>query len=534
MAETDVIRTPDQRVRVFVSSTLHELTAERQAVRDAVTRLRLVPVLFELGARPRPPRPVYRAYLAQSQVFVGIYWQSYGWVGPGEQVSGLEDEYRSSAGLPRLVYVKSPAPERDPRLTQMLAGIRDEAEVSYQHFSDAAELQQQVENDLAVLLSERFELARHGEGAADEAPLAGAFPVPATPLVGREQETAAVEDLIVQEGVRLVTLTGPGGVGKSRLMVEAARRLGPGFADGARFVALASVSEAGLVAAAIAAGLGLNTSAGPLIADLESYLRPRRLLLALDNFEQVTGAAPLLAELLGAAPGLVVLATSRTVLRLSGEHEFPVPPLPVPPAGPDRDPADLQRYASVSLFAERAHAVAPGFELTSANAGAVAEICRRLDGLPLAIELAAARVRLLPPQALASRLGQRFSVLTGGARDLPERQRTLRNTLGWSYGLLSASEQALFARLGVFAGPFSLPAAEAVCAPDEGQASRPGQVVDTLGSLVESSLVRAETRGGEPRFSLLETIREYALERLADGGDWVQAHDRHAAYYQAL
>ena len=533
MAETDVIRTPDQRVRVFVSSALQEVAAERRAVRDAVTRLRLVPVMFELGARPHPPRPVYRAYLAQSQVFVGIYWQSYGWVAPGEQISGLEDEYRLSAALPRLIYVKSPAPDRDPRLARMLARIKDEGSLSYQHFSDPAGLQQLVENDLAVLLSERFEMTRPGEGAADEAPLAGALPVPATPLLGREQETAAVDELVTGEGVRLVTLTGPGGVGKSRLMVEAARQLGPGFADGARFVALASVSAADLVAAAIAAGLGLNTSAGQLNTDLESYLRPRRLLLALDNFEQVMGAAPLLAELLGAAPGLVVLATSRTVLRLSGEHEFPVSPLPVPPAGPGRDPADLQRYASVSLFVERAHAVAPGFELTDANAGAVAEICRRLDGLPLAIELAAARVRLLPPQALASRLDQRFSLLTGGARDLPERQRTLRNTLDWSYGLLPDGEQALFARLGVFAGPFSLPAAEAVCAPGEGQAGGPGQVMETLGSLVDSSLVGAETRGGEPRFSLLETIRDYALERLA-GGDWVPAHDRHAAYFQAL
>ena len=534
MAETDMIRTPDQRVRVFISSTLQELAAERQAVRDAVTRLRLVPVMFELGARPHSPRPVYRAYIAQSQVFVGIYWQSYGWVAPGEQVSGLEDEYRLSAGLPQLIYVKSPAPERDPRLAQMLARIRDEGDVSYQHFADPAELQQRVENDLAVLLSERFEMTRSGEGGADEVPLAGAVPVPATPMLGREEESAAVEELVAGEGVRLVTLTGPGGVGKSRLMVEAARRLGPGFADGARFVELASVSAADLVAAAIAAGLGLNTSAGRLTADLESYLRPRRLLLALDNFEQVMGAAPLLAHLLGAAPGLVVLVASRTVLRLSGEHEFPVSPLPVPPAGVGRDPADLQRYASVSLFVERAHSVAPGFELTDANAAAVAEICRRLDGLPLAIELAAARIRLLPAQALASRLDQRFSLLTGGARDLPERQRTLRNTLDWSFDLLPAGEQALFARLGVFAGPFSLPAAEAVGAPDEGQANGRGQVLETLGSLVDSSLVRAETRGGEPRFSLLETIRDYARERLAGGGDWVQAHDRHAAYFQAL
>jgi predicted ATPase len=530
-----MIRTPDQRVRVFVSSTLQELAAERRAVRDAVTSLRLVPVMFEMGAQPYPPRPVYRAYLAQSQVFVGIYWQSYGSVAPGEEVSGLEDEYRLSAGLPRLIYVKSPAPDREPRLAEMLARIRDEGDVSYQRFSDPAELPQLVGNDLAVLLSERFEMSRSREVAADDAPLAGALPAPATPLLGREREAAAVEDLVVREGARLVTLTGPGGVGKSRLAVEAARRLGPGFADGVRFVELASVSSADLVAAAVATGLGLTTTGGKLVADLESYLRARQLLLVLDNFEQVVGAAPLLAELLGAAPGVVVLVTSRVVLRLSGEHEFPVPPLPVPPAGSSPDPEELQRYASVGLFLQRAHAAAPGFELTGGNAEAVAEICRRLDGLPLAIELAAARVRLLPPPALLARLDHRFSLLTGGARDLPERQRTLRNTLDWSYGLLSASEQALFARLGVFASPFSLTAAQAVGAdsPDQGLATAPGPVLDTLGSLVDSSLVQADTRGGEPRFALLETIREYALERLGDG-DGREAYDRHAAYFLAL
>jgi predicted ATPase len=333
--------------------------------------------------------------------------------------------------------------------------------------------------------------------------------------------------------VRLVTLTGPGGVGKSRLMLEAARRLGPGFADGVRFVELAAVSAADLVAPAIATGLGLTTSAGRLTADLQAYLRPRRLLLAVDNFEQVIGAAPLLSELLAAAPGLVMLVTSRAVLRLSGEHEFAVPPLAVPPAGAALDPGQLRAYASVDLFTERAHAADPGFELTGGNAGAVAEICRRLDGLPLAIELAAARARLLPSQALLARLDQRFSLLTGGAQDLPQRQQTLRNTLDWSFGLLPAAEQGLLARLGVFAGSFSLAAAEAVGAgsPDQDQA---GPVMDTLGALVDSSLVRAQTGGGEPRFALLETIREYALDRLGEGDDWVPAHDRHAAYFLAL
>jgi predicted ATPase len=226
--------------------------------------------------------------------------------------------------------------------------------------------------------------------------------------------------------------------------------------------------------------------------------------------------------------------TSRTVLRLSGEHEFPVPPLPVPPIGADGDATQVQRCASVHLFVERAQAASAGFELTSGNAGAVAEISRRLDGLPLAIELAAARVRLLPPQALLARLDDRMGLLTGGPRDLPERQQTLRNTLDWSFGLLSAREQALFARLGVFAGTFDLPAAEAVGAAGPADPGRAGHVMDTLGSLVDNSLVQPQVRDGEPRFGLLETIREYALERLRDGADWREAHDSHAAYFLAL
>jgi predicted ATPase len=538
MGRTDVIRTPDQRVRVFVSSTLQELSAERQAVRDAVMRLRLVPVMFELGARPHPARQVYRDYLAQSQVFVGVYWQSYGWIAPGEQISGLEDEYLLAKGLPRLIYVKSPAPEREPELAAMLARIENDGGVSYQRFVDASELQGLVENDLAVLLSERFELTRLHDAGAAKAPLAGALPVPVTPLVGRDQETAAVEELVRGEGVRLVTLTGPGGIGKSRLAVEVAYRLAPGFADGARFVELAAVRAAELVAAAIATGLGLSTSGGRLLPDLKAYLGPRRLLLVLDNFEQVTAAAPLVAELLGAAPGLVVVVTSRAVLRLTGEHEFTVPAFPVPPMGAVPEAAAIQQFASVRLFVERARAAAAGFELTSENAGAVAEICRRLDGLPLAIELAAAKVRILPPQALLARLADRMGLLTGGARDLPERQRTLKNTLDWSFGLLSAGEQALLARMGVFAGTFDLAAAEAVngdaSAPDVAAPSRPEPVMDTLGSLVDNSLVRTVAQGVEPRFALLEIIREYTLDRLRDSGEWDQAHDRHAAYFIAL
>src|SRR5262252_2495507 len=421
----------------------------------------------------------------------------------------------------------------------MLARIRDDADVSYQLFSDPGQLRGLVENELAVLLSERFQAAQPrsgGPGDARGAPPAGPLPVPATPLVGRDRDAATIRDLVVGEGVRLVTLTGPGGVGKSRLAVEVAGRLEPGFADGVRFADLTTVPAAELVAPTVAAALGLNTSGAEVISDVMGYLRSRRLLLVLDNFEQVMDAAPLVADLLAAAPGLVVLVTSRRVLRLSGEHEVQVPTLPVPDAAAGSRAAMVRRYPAVQLFVERARAVAPGFGLISGNAAAVSEICRRLDGLPLAIELAAARVKLLPPQALLTRLDDRMGLLTGGALDLPERQRTLRTTLDWSFGMLPAGQQALFARLGVFAGAFGLPAVEAIyndaAAADP---SRAGQVMDILGALVDCSLVRPETRGGEPRFRLLDTVREYALARLReDGGDWREAHDRHAAYFLAL
>jgi len=544
VGEPGVIRTPDQRVRVFVSSALQELAPERQAVRDAVTRLRLVPVMFELGARPHPAQQVYRDYLAQSQIFIGLYWQSYGWVAPGADTSGLEDEYLLSAGMPRLIYIKSPAPQREPRLTEMLARIRGDADFSYQYFPDADELRGMVENDLAVLLSERFEIARSGAmtGAAagamagTEVAPARALPVPPTPLIGRERAAAAVEDLVVDEGVRLVTLTGPGGIGKSRLAVEAAQRLMPRFRDGARFVELSAVQAEG-VADAIALALRMNTSGANLSSDVESYLRTRQVLLVLDNFEQAMGAASLVANLLSAAPDLVALVTSRSVLRLSAEHEFPVPALAVPDTGAtDVDVAG--RYAAVRLFAERARAVVPGFELTAANIDAVTEICRRLDGLPLAIELAAARVKLLPPQELLARLGDSLGLLTGGARDLPVRQRTLRNTLDWSFSLLAPAEQALFTRLGVFAGPFDLGAVQAVTGPAGAEAAGPDQdwqVVETLEALVDSSMVQLQTGLSDPRFILLDTLRQYALERMRDtDGEWREAHERHAAYYAAL
>lgn len=526
------IHTPDQRLRVFVSSTLKELGAERKAVQGAVTRLRLTPVMFEESARPHPPRQLYRAYLAQSQVFVGVYWESYGWVAPGEEVSGLEDEYRLSGDRPKLIYVKAPAPEREPRLEEMLARVRDDDRASYKSFSTPTELRRLVENDLAVLLSERFETVRPQETTPSVGVPAGALPVPPTPLIDREREAEAVSASLLQDDVRLVTLAGPGGVGKSRLALEVAAQLAPRFRDGVRFVELAPITDPAFVAASLARALGLRESGGqPLTEDLKAYLRGRQMLLLLDNFEQVAEAAPLLAELLAAAPDVKALVTSRTVLHLSGERGFAVPPLALPDKGSGGGLERLAQVGAVRLFVERAQAAQPGFELTSENAPAVAEIVRRLDGLPLALELAAARVRLLPPQALLARLGNRLGLLTGGARDLPERQRTLRNTVAWSYSLLGPDEQRLFARLGVFVGSFDLEAAEALYA--GGPAGSP-DFLEVLEKVIDESLVRQEDRGGEPRFRMLGIIREYALETLRETPDWREAHDRHAEHYLAL
>ena len=344
--------------------------------------------------------------------------------------------------------------------------------------------------------------------------------------------------LVRSEGVRLVTLTGPGGVGKSRLAVEAARRLRPGFADGVRFIELASVPSADLVPAAIAAGLGLNTSGGQAARRPEVVPAPRRLLLLLDNFEQVTDAAPLVAELLAAAPGADDAGDQPERAPAQRRARIPGSPAARPAPGRRADAATRRQYASVRLFTERAQAAAPGFRLTSDNAGAVAEICRRLDGLPLAIELAAARVRLLPPQALLARLGDRMGVLTGGPRDLPERQRTLRNTLDWSFGLLLPGRAgAVRPARGVrgHRSTWQPPRRSAATRPSRGG---PGPA--------RSDDRHAELAGGQqpgPARRPAEASRGSGCWRpsgstpcdaCATSGAWQEAHDRHAAYFLAL
>jgi predicted ATPase/class 3 adenylate cyclase len=386
------------------------------------------------------------------------------------------------------------------------------------------------------------------------------LPVQPTALLGREREIDRVAALL-RSDARLVTLTGPGGTGKTRLALQVAADLLDDYADGAFFVNLAPVSDPGLVTPAIAQTLGVGEAQGrPLVEALTGFLRTRALLLVLDNFEQVIDAAPVVGELLMAAPRLKVLVTSRAALHLRGERELAVPPLDLPPPGSPGDAAALLQYAALALFVERATAVRADFAVTNANAPAVAEICHRLDGLPLAIELAAARTKILSPQAMLGRLDQRLPLLAGGARDLPARQRTLRDTIDWSYGLLDPAEQTLFRRLAVFVGGCTLAAAETVCAnlspnPSPRRGGEPDQrrlnvsppfpareggpgglgLLDGITSLVDKSLLRrVDGPGGEPRFVMLETIREFGLAQVQMHAEMDPLRRRHAAFFLAL
>ncbi len=520
MESSTTILTPDQRLRVFVSSTLQELADERQVVRRAIEHIHLTPVMFELGARPHAPRNLYRQYLSQSQIFVGIYWERYGWIAPDEDISGLEDEYNLSAGMPRLIYIKETTSVRDERLTHLIHRIQQDDRASYKTFRTAEELGDLIINDLAVLLTERFNLA--GQQTVVETKVVDTIPAVPSPIIGREQNLAEIEMLLQNPRTRLVTLSGPGGIGKTRLAIETASRMKANFKDGAAFVPLAPVKDPKLVVESICYNLGLKVS-GNILESLKIFLQEKSFLLVLDNFEQVIEAASIIDDLLFAAPGLKILVTSRERLALSFEQTYIVPTLPdicldtqgnhdaLPPA--------------VDLFIQRAQAIQPSFTLNDKNREAICHICRRLEGLPLAIELAAGQINLFTPAMLLEKLEHSLNVLKANFRDIPDRQKTMRNTIEWSYHLLSAAEQNMLLRMSIFNSGCRLDAVEAIMDTEE------ADVYAVLGSLIDKSLVFKQEEGHQMRFQMLEYIREFALDKLKATGTYELCKKRQADYY---
>jgi predicted ATPase/DNA-binding XRE family transcriptional regulator len=391
------------------------------------------------------------------------------------------------------------------------------------------------EDDRALLLETVRETRRAEATPSSTAPtgvFSRDFPVALTPLIGREREEAAIAHLLLRDTVRLLTLTGPAGIGKTRLATQTAVDHGACFAN-VVFVSLAAISEHSLVLPAIAQALGLHDQADrPAHDQIYDYLARRKSLLILDNFEQVAQAGPQIAKLLAACPQATALVTSRVALRVRGEHEVAVPPLDTPDLAQLPTLENLTRYAAIILFVQRAREVNPTFELTPALAPTIAAICARLDGIPLALELAAARIKLLTPKALLARLNGSLTLLTNGATDLPERQQTMRRASEWSYDLLRESEQRLFRRLAVFVDGWTLVAAEAICGEYDVETAC---VLDGLTDLVDSSLVvREACADGEPRFRLLELMREYGWEQLVAHDDVSALRSCHADYYCAL
>ena len=524
----EVIRTPDQRLRVFVSSTLGELAEERQAVSRAITALRLTPVMFELGARPHPPRELYRAYLAQSDVFIGLYWQRYGWVGPGMDISGLEDEFRLSDGLPRLLYVKAPAPDREPRLAEMLDRHRGRG-AGRTALPHARELGRLVRDDLATLLSERFAAARApAAGRAGARPRPRPLPVDRPRWSGGSRPSTRWPSCSSGPDVRLVTLTGPGGIGKTRLAVAVGERLGDRYGAG-RVRAAGGGHRTRAGAGRHRPGGGGRAGRVGLAAEaLVEYFGDDRWLLILDNLEQVVDAAGDIDALLARCRGVVILATSRTVLGLRAEREYPVPPLSLPadPAGVST--AELAASPAVALFVDRARAVRPDFALTERNAAAVAEICRRLDG-PAAGDRAGRRPH---PAARPGRPAPPAGQVAGRARDRrggPARAAAHPAGHGGVERGPARRRRAVAAGdAAVFVDGWTVEAAAQVAGLDEDEA------LDRFEALARHSLIHLDPAGDGPRLRMLETIRAFVAERLAARPDAAEIRRRHADYYRAL
>lgn len=530
------IKTPDQRLRVFISSTINELAGERLSAKQAINKLRLIPVMFELGARPHPPRDLYRSYLQQSHIFVGIYWNSYGWVAPDMDISGLEDEYRLSENKPRLIYVKKPAPEREEKLTRLLKEIEHSGAACYRYFSNEKELGELLENDLAILLSERF-----GDDAVpveEEGQLKDTLPIVRSSIVGREKELTALKDMILSTDIFMVTVTGMGGTGKTRIAIELAHRLKSDFPNGICYVSLAATDDARLVPGTIAHGLGIfDNGRQPVAETLLEFLTDKQILLLLDNFEHVAEAATLLTEITQRCRAVKLLVTSRMPLNVSIEHVFPLQPLQSPGINDCNTLEDAMRCESVNLFVQRARQVNPMLPVDRENLDAICHICRKLDGLPLAVELAALRTKFLTPVALLGRMGKVLDLLSHGHQDLPARQQALRSTIDWSYKLLDEDCKNFFYRLAVFSEGWTMETAHAVV---NGDSQHGIDVMEATGKLLDLGLLRIfshyneETVTVEPRFTMLQTVNEFAWEKLEESGQMPAMKKSHALHFVQL
>jgi predicted ATPase len=491
--------------------------------------------------------------ISAAQTRAGLVLGTVPYMSP-EQASGGQLDFRSDQFSFGLVLYEmltgKRAFQRDTAAETLVAILKEQAEpIGLQNPDAPAPLCWAIERCLAKEPDKRYtstrELARElaairerfSDGAVKQVETRPTnLPVQRTGFVGREKEVAAAQELLMRRDVRLVTVTGPGGIGKTRLAVQVANGLVEHFPGGAHFVPLSSLTDPGLIASVIVQTLGIGEAGGQsplevLKENLQNSLRSPMLLL-LDNFEHLVQASSTVADILAMGPNLKIMVTSRAALHVYGEHEFPVPPLAIPDSPAMPSTADLLQYPAIALFMQRAIAVKPDFELTQENAAAVVEICARLDGLPLAIELAAARVKVLSPSSMQARLTSRLQLLTGGARDMPQRQQTLRAAIDWSYELLSAPEQKLFRRLSVFVGGCTLEGAEAVC---DTKGDLDLDLLDGMASMVDKSLAQqVEQAEGESRFVMLETIREYALEKLEASGEGVLTKRAHAAYCMVL
>lgn len=506
------IKTPDQRLRVFVSSTLRELAEERKAARSAIETIHLIPVMFELGARPHPPKDLYQAYLEQSHIFIGIYWQSYGWIAENEKISGLEDELLLSEKFPRLIYVKEPASGREKKLDVMLDFIRSHGNVSYKSFSSTEELSRLIVNDLAILISERFyshsDLAEENKKA-----IYNNLPANLPHLVGREKEESEICDLILNKGLHLITITGPGGIGKTRLSLDIGKMLAGNFEDGIYFADFSGIFDHNMVSVEIAKLFGISISASQDVAkQITEFISEKKILLIIDNFEQLSAAGSQISALVTRCPNLTVIVTSRHRLELSIETEYSIDALTFPDSSYEL--SDIEMSPSVMLFCERARSAYKNFELTEDNIFIVADICRLLGGIPLAIELAAVKVRMFSLQTIKEKLTKKMDILSGGMKDAPARHRTMKAALEWSYDLLNDDEKRLFRRLSVFVNGFDYEAIENICCCD---------IEDTFGtieSLLTKNFFQKDIEiDGVSRYKMLELLHKYSAELFEQSGE---------------